>query len=79
MVPEDRSVTLTFNEFRIEDPFDQDGYCYWDYVEVYERISLHFFVFQHCYPSIPQDSKRSVKYRIIVQTYFVVFEVGHSP
>jgi len=36
VVPEDRSVRLVFNAFRIEHPYE-DGNCYWDYVEVMTR------------------------------------------
>lgn len=39
VVPEDRRVTLTFNAFRIENPYE-DGYCYWDYVEVSAELKL---------------------------------------
>ena len=33
-VPENRRVTLTFNTFDVEDPYEENGVCYWDHVEV---------------------------------------------
>uniref|UniRef100_H2YKV4 CUB domain-containing protein n=1 Tax=Ciona savignyi TaxID=51511 RepID=H2YKV4_CIOSA len=38
VVADSRSVTLTFNNFAVEDPHT-NGYCYWDYVEVYNGIN----------------------------------------
>jgi len=34
VVQEDRRVTLTFNAFAVEDPYPENGVCYYDHVEV---------------------------------------------
>ncbi|CAK8682879.1 unnamed protein product [Clavelina lepadiformis] len=38
-VPENRRVTLTFNTFDVEDPYEEDGVCYWDHVELFNGIN----------------------------------------
>nr|CAB3234608.1 cubilin [Phallusia mammillata] len=39
VVAVDRRVTLTFNAFAVEDPYEEDGVCYWDYIEVFNGVN----------------------------------------